>query len=106
TAPRRAFFVVDPKQSIYRSRRADLGLYHQVERELHDGRRELTQNFRSVPGILDWVNDVFARLFQIAEPGTQAAHVPLVAQRHALASPVPAVATFGGPADVQLVAEV
>ncbi|HMG26739.1 MAG TPA: UvrD-helicase domain-containing protein [Acidimicrobiia bacterium] len=102
----RVFFVGDPKQSIYRFRRADLSLYHQVERELHDGRRELTQNFRSVPGILDWVNVVFARLFENAEPGTQAAHVPLVARREAPPTPVPAVATFGGPADVQLVAEV
>ena len=104
--PGRAFFVGDPKQSIYRFRRADLALYHEVERALHDGRRELTQNFRSVPGILDWVNDVFARLFESAEPGAQAAHVPLIAQRDALPSSVPAVATFGGPADVQLVAEV
>jgi ATP-dependent exoDNAse (exonuclease V) beta subunit len=104
--PGRAFFVGDPKQSIYRFRRADLALYHEVERELRDGRRELSQNFRSVPGIVDWVNDVFDRLFESAEPGAQAAHVPLVAQRDALSTPVPAVATFGGPADVQLVAEV
>jgi ATP-dependent helicase/nuclease subunit A len=105
-APGRAFFVGDPKQSIYRFRRADLALYHAVERELRDGRRELTQNFRSLPGILDWVNDVFGRLFESAEPGAQAAHVPLVAQRDAPPTPVPPVATFGGPADVQLVAEV
>jgi ATP-dependent helicase/nuclease subunit A len=105
-APGRAFFVGDPKQSIYRFRRADLGLYHQVEQELQDGRRELTQNFRSVPGVLDWVNHVFGRLFDDDEPGTQAAHVPLIAQRSALSTPAPAVATFGGPADVQLVAEV
>jgi len=104
--PGRAFFVGDPKQSIYRFRRADLALYHEVERELRDGRRELTQNFRSVPGILDWVNHVFARLFETAEPGTQAVHVPLVAQREARSNAVPAVATFGAPADVQLVAEV
>jgi ATP-dependent exoDNAse (exonuclease V) beta subunit len=104
--PGRAFFVGDPKQSIYRFRRADLTLYHEVERELHHGRRDLTQNFRSVPGILDWVNHVFARLFDSAEPGTQASHVPLVAQRDALPGAAPAVATFGGPAEVQLVAEV
>ena len=79
---------------------------HQVQQELHDGRRELTQNFRSVPGVLDWVNHMFGRLFDDAEPGTQAAHVPLIAQRSALPTPAPAVATFGGPADVQLVAEV
>jgi ATP-dependent exoDNAse (exonuclease V) beta subunit len=105
-APGRAFFVGDPKQSIYRFRRADLELYHRVERELHDGRRELTQNFRSVPGILDWVNHVFARLFGGAERDAQAAHVMLVAERDAFSSSAPAVARFGGPADVQLVAEV
>jgi ATP-dependent helicase/nuclease subunit A len=106
-APGRAFFVGDPKQSIYRFRRADLELYHRVERELRGGRRELTRNYRSVPGILDWVNHVFPLLFETAEPGTQAAHVPLVAERapHEPAS-APPVATFGGPADVQLVAEV
>ncbi len=104
--PGRAFFVGDPKQSIYRFRRADLELYHRVERELRTGRRELTQNFRSVPGILDWVNHVFAELFDGAEPGAQAAHVQLVAQRGAGPGPAPPVATFGGPADVQLVAEV
>jgi ATP-dependent exoDNAse (exonuclease V) beta subunit len=105
-APGRAFFVGDPKQSIYRFRRADLELYHQVERELHDGRRDLRQNFRSVPGILAWVNHVFARLFDAGEHEGQAAHVPLVAQRDALPTPMTPVATFGGPADVQLVAEV
>jgi ATP-dependent helicase/nuclease subunit A len=105
-APGRAFFVGDPKQSIYRFRRADLELYHRVQHELHAGRRELTQNFRSVPGILDWVNHVFAQLFDGAEPGTQAAHVALVAERHAGPVPAAPVATFGGPADVQLVTEV
>ena len=105
-APGRAFFVGDPKQSIYRFRRADLALYHEVEHELQDGRRELTQNFRSVPGILDWVNELFARLFESAARGTQAVHVPLIAQRAASPTPVPAVATFGGPADGQLGAEV
>ena len=106
-APGRAFFVGDPKQSIYRFRRADVELYHRVERELHDGRQELTQNFRSVPGVLEWVNDVFGRLFDTpAAAGAQAAHVPLVAERDPFpASSVP-VATFGGPADVPLVADV
>ena len=105
-APGRAFFVGDPKQSIYRFRRADLELYHRVERELHDGRQELTQNFRSVPGVLDWVNHVFARLFDSAQPGAQPAHVPLVAERDPLPASSAPVATFGGPADVPLVADV
>ena len=105
-APGRAFFVGDPKQSIYRFRRADLELYHRVEQELLEGRRELTQNFRSVPGILDWVNQMFARLFVRDEQGAQAAHVQLVAERDASPTRVPPVATFGGPADVEHVAEV
>ena len=105
-APGRAFFVGDPKQSIYRFRRADLELYHRVERELHEGRRELTQNFRSVPGVLDWVNHVFARLFGSAEAGAQAAHVRLVAEREPFPGSAAPVATFGGPADMPLVADV
>jgi ATP-dependent helicase/nuclease subunit A len=107
-APGRAFFVGDPKQSIYRFRRADLALYHRVARELQDGRRELTQNFRSVPDILDWVNYVFSRLFGGADAGggAQAAHVELVAERDAFQCSTPSVATFGGPADVDLVSEV
>ncbi len=106
--PGRAFFVGDPKQSIYRFRRADLELYHRVEQELRDGRRELTQNFRSVPEILDWVNHVFDRLFDGAESGgsAQAAHVALVAERDAFQCSTPSVAVFGGPSDVPLVAEV
>ncbi|HEV8207113.1 MAG TPA: UvrD-helicase domain-containing protein [Acidimicrobiia bacterium] len=105
-APGRVFFVGDPKQSIYRFRRADLELYHRVERELHEGRQELTQNFRSVPGVLDWVNHVFARLFDGGQPGAQATHVPLVAERDPFPTSSAPVATFGGPADVPLVADV
>ncbi len=105
-APGRAFFVGDPQQSIYRFRRADLELYHRVEQELLEGRRELTQNFRSVPGILAWGNHMFARLFDLDEAGAQAAHVPLVAEREPAPTSVPPVATFGGPAEVQHVAEV
>jgi len=105
-APGRAFFVGDPQQSIYRFRRADLELYHRVERELHDGRLELAQNFRSVPAILDWVNHVFDALFDRSDGGTQAAHVALAADRAPSPTTAPVVATFGGPADVERVGEV
>ncbi len=107
-APGRAFFVGDPQQSIYRFRRADLELYHRVQRELHDGRRELAQNFRSVPAILDWVNHVFDALFDsaVADAGAQAAHVALAANREPSPTTAPVVATFGGPADVERVGEV
>jgi ATP-dependent exoDNAse (exonuclease V) beta subunit len=105
-APGRAFFVGDPQQSIYRFRRADLELYHRVQHELGAGRRELAQNFRSVPAILDWVNHVFGYLFDGADPGAQAAHVPLTAHRAESPTTAPAIATFGGPADVERVGEV
>jgi len=61
--PGRLFIVGDPKQSIYRFRSADYSAYHSaVERirgkdgELHD----LVTNFRSVPGIVEPVNQLFA----------------------------------------------
>jgi ATP-dependent helicase/nuclease subunit A len=95
--PGRLFLVGDPKQSIYRFRRADLGLYQQVERELHDGLRHLVQNFRSVPGIVDWVNHVFERLFGGAPPERQARPVALQAHREAVDGAGPAVHVFGEP---------
>jgi len=61
--PGSLFVVGDPKQSIYRFRRADIKTYNFVRGRLcpHDSDVvRLTSNFRSVPGIIDWVNDVFA----------------------------------------------
>jgi ATP-dependent exoDNAse (exonuclease V) beta subunit len=60
-APGALFVVGDPKQSIYRFRRADVATYLRVRDEvLAEGRRSIVQNFRSVPGVIDWVNRVFA----------------------------------------------
>ena len=57
--PGRLLLVGDPKQSIYRFRRADLETYTAV-RELLGGNREIfVANRRSVPPILAWVNAVF-----------------------------------------------
>ena len=95
--PGRVFLVGDPKQSIYRFRRADLALYHRVEAELHDGLRHLVQNFRSVPGIVAFVNHVFERLFEAGTPGRQATHVPLEAHRAVVPAAGPAVQVFGEP---------
>lgn len=49
------FLVGDPKQSIYRFRGADIGVWNEVERELEPVLR-LTRNFRSDPRIIDFVN--------------------------------------------------
>jgi ATP-dependent helicase/nuclease subunit A len=56
----RLFFVGDPKQSIYRFRRADIAVFERVkDRFSHNGVVELTVNFRTVPAVLRWVNAVF-----------------------------------------------
>lgn len=64
-APGKLFAVGDPKQSIYRFRRADFTVWSDLEELVRragpGGRLEtLRQNFRSVPGIVRWVNHTFA----------------------------------------------
>jgi ATP-dependent helicase/nuclease subunit A len=55
--------VGDPKQSIYRFRRADISMYDDVQTgPLAGDAPQLSQNFRSVKGVIDWVNEVFDRL--------------------------------------------
>ncbi len=58
----RLFIVGDPKQSIYRFRKADVEIYEKVKRSLPASGAHLNiwQNFRSVPGIVNWVNRVFS----------------------------------------------
>ncbi len=67
--PGRLFVVGDPKQSIYRFRRADVEIYEKAARRLEALGERLTirQNFRSSPAIARWVNLVFARLMAGAD---------------------------------------
>lgn len=60
----RLFAVGDARQSIYRFRRADEYTWAQLQHLLtRDGQAlRLSENFRSVPGIVEWVNATFARL--------------------------------------------
>ena len=62
--PGKLFVVGDPKQSIYGFRRADIEMYADTRRQIERKGRVLTfrQNFRSKSTILDWVNDVFAKI--------------------------------------------
>ena len=63
-----ALFVVgDPKQSIYRFRRADIEIYNQVRQRFEQASNadvvSLTANFRSVPELCEFANDVFTTRF-------------------------------------------
>jgi ATP-dependent helicase/nuclease subunit A len=75
--PGRLFLVGDPKQSIYRFRRADIEMYDRAARilEASGGAREVIEtNFRTRPAITRWVNDTFVRLMPPDE--ADAAHPP------------------------------
>jgi ATP-dependent helicase/nuclease subunit A len=64
--PGKLFLVGDPKQSIYRFRRADLEIYA-CARQVVKQQGEIvhiSQNFRSVPGVIRWVNETFRPLIQ------------------------------------------
>jgi ATP-dependent exoDNAse (exonuclease V) beta subunit len=72
--PGKLFIVGDPKQSIYRFRRADLQVYEAVKAlVLRCGGAvlPLTTNFRTVPSVIGFVNERFKEIF--AQPGDPAA---------------------------------
>lgn len=60
------FIVGDPKQSIYRFRRADIDTYSSVKQIIQKGGGlivELKSNFRSLHSIADWLNPIFKERF-------------------------------------------
>jgi ATP-dependent exoDNAse (exonuclease V) beta subunit len=78
--PGKLFVVGDPKQSIYRFRRADVVLYQRIKSSLlAQGAAvlHLTTNFRSVPSIQAAVNVAFSRSMTGSTDGSQADYVPL-----------------------------
>jgi ATP-dependent exoDNAse (exonuclease V) beta subunit len=78
--PGKLFVVGDPKQSIYRFRRADVSLYESVKRRLErDGATvlHLRTSFRSAPSLQRFVNAAFDPLMKANEQLSQAAYVPL-----------------------------
>jgi len=81
--PGRLFFVGDPKQSIYRFRRADIGLFLDArDRFAGDGGSvQLQANFRTVEPIVAWVNALFDHQMPVERPGEQPKYQPLVASR-------------------------
>jgi len=95
----RLFLVGDPKQSIYRFRRADMAVYSRT-RELVEaegaGLPALALNRRSRQVILDWVNAIFTQLIgpgwdQSVQPPYRPIHSPRSEE-----VPGPGVAWIGG----------
>ena len=75
-APGKLFVVGDPKQSIYRFRRADIRIYQRVQQLFVQANAEhpdqaaverLGVNFRSRPNLVDWANDAFPQVLS-ADP--------------------------------------
>ena len=64
---RTLFLVGDPMQSIYRFRDADMSLFLRAKQRgignVTLTSLTLTNNFRSAPGIVEWVNSAFVRVF-------------------------------------------
>ncbi|CAN5522796.1 hypothetical protein BH20ACT2_BH20ACT2_24030 [soil metagenome] len=103
----RLFVVGDPKQSIYRFRRADISVFIAARRRFAPeagGAVELTANFRTVSPIIDWVNTTFRTLLEEA-PDTdvpfpsQPDYIALQAQRTAgaVGPPVAVIGTTPHP---------
>jgi len=98
-APGKLFLVGDPKQSIYRFRRADVGVYLAVQARLIAAgavNLQLTTSFRAVPAIQRFVNAAFATHLHADAATLQADYVPLAparqdsaAQPAVIALPVP-----------------
>ncbi len=78
--PGKLFVVGDPKQSIYRFRRADVVLYDTIKRRLlAAGARllHLSTSFRSAPAIQRTINGAFERAMKRSEDGSQPDYVAL-----------------------------
>ena len=82
--PGALFIVGDPKQSIYRFRRADVGAYQRIADDLRKNGAEpvtLQTSFRSVPAIQHFVNAAFRDEMTGDRESLQANYVPLLPHR-------------------------
>ena len=78
--PGALFIVGDPKQSIYRFRRADIDTYQLVRWRIHETGGQilsLSTSFLSTPSLCSWVNQVFPSFFPVEVTPAQPAFQPL-----------------------------
>jgi ATP-dependent exoDNAse (exonuclease V) beta subunit len=78
--PGKLFLVGDPKQAIYRFRRADVAVYEDVKQRLLAAGAEvlhLNTSFRGLPSLQSFVNAAFAPVMGTSPDGSQADYVPL-----------------------------
>jgi ATP-dependent helicase/nuclease subunit A len=84
-ARRGALFIVgDPKQSIYRFRRADVGVYQRIAKGLHADRAShvtLQTSYRAVPELQRFINTAFREEMTGDEESLQAGYVELASHR-------------------------
>ena len=71
------FVVGDPKQSIYRFRRADVRQMNRLRQRMGGETLQLTQNFRSQRPVIAWVNRLFEQWMGQGSP-EQAQYVDLI----------------------------
>lgn len=91
----RLFTVGDPKQSIYRFRNADLDQYRGLRANVDEPLR-LTSNFRTLPAIVEWVNDAFRGFPRM---GIQEEWADLTAARSSFDGATGSVQLVGGAVD-------
>jgi len=98
--PGSLFVVGDPKQSIYRFRRADIVTYQTVKGIIRDSGGavvELDASFRTLPELVTWGNRIFA---PPVFPGVEDRYAPAA---HPLAFGRPAAATDGELAGIRTI---
>ncbi len=86
-APGKLFIVGDPKQSIYRFRRADVGTYQAVKEQLLGrgaGCIYLRTSFRATPTIQNFVNAAFDPVMAEDRGALHGGYVPLAPYREEL----------------------
>ena len=103
---RSLFLVGDPMQSIYRFRKADVGLFLKVREEgignVRPEKLRLYRNNRSRPAVVDWVNATFPAVFPAADEPLHGAvrYAPCLATRDPAADAgVTALPILAGPDD-------